>query len=207
MNILVGGGVDSLLHGLLRAKGLPRAMAAVPQLEFESALALVHVWALDQLWKELGLRALGGVNSGAKARLYHEVRDRDRPGVPPAGRIADLHAALVLFDNSARGDRGTWRRRPYLASTLATPPIMRRNGAFQRTSLGTSVVAAPLNEFRKANKKSCVGSSRHHWPLPLHDNLCRGRRWPPGLFAGSHNGFIGVEINLPIVVGVAVGPY
>ena len=50
----VGGQVDSLLKGLLRAKGMPAAMAEPPQLAFESALALGDVWALDQLWKELG---------------------------------------------------------------------------------------------------------------------------------------------------------
>jgi hypothetical protein len=50
----VGGQVDSLLKGLLRAKGMPAAMAEPPQLAFESALALGDVWALDQIWKELG---------------------------------------------------------------------------------------------------------------------------------------------------------
>ena len=49
-----GGGVDSLLHGLLRVKGLPASVAEPPQVAFESALALGDVWALDQLWKELG---------------------------------------------------------------------------------------------------------------------------------------------------------
>ena len=42
-----GGGVDSMLNGLLRAKGLPAA-AAPPQIAFESALALGDVWALDR---------------------------------------------------------------------------------------------------------------------------------------------------------------
>ena len=57
----VGGGVDSLLGGLLRAKGLPPSIAAPPQVSFESALALGDVWALDQLWRELGFDRLGGV--------------------------------------------------------------------------------------------------------------------------------------------------
>jgi transposase len=56
-----GGGVDALLAGLLRAKGLPTSLAASPQVEFESALALGDVWALDQLWRELGFDALAGV--------------------------------------------------------------------------------------------------------------------------------------------------
>jgi hypothetical protein len=34
---------------------MPAAMGEPPQLAFESALALGDVWALDQLWKELGV--------------------------------------------------------------------------------------------------------------------------------------------------------
>ena len=36
----VGGGVNALLKGLLRAKGLPASAATPPELAFESALAL-----------------------------------------------------------------------------------------------------------------------------------------------------------------------
>ena len=57
----VGGQVDALLKGLLRAKGMPASMAQPPQIAFESALALGDVWALDQLWHELGFDALAGV--------------------------------------------------------------------------------------------------------------------------------------------------
>lgn len=45
----VGGQVDSLLKGLMRAKGMPASMTDTPQVAFESALALGDVWALDQL--------------------------------------------------------------------------------------------------------------------------------------------------------------
>jgi transposase len=55
------GAVDSLLKGLLRARGKSTDLAAAPQVEFESALALGDVWALDQLWKELGFDSLAGV--------------------------------------------------------------------------------------------------------------------------------------------------
>ena len=55
------GAVDSLLKGLLRARGKSTDLAGVPQVEFESALALGDVWALDQLWRELGFDAIAGV--------------------------------------------------------------------------------------------------------------------------------------------------
>lgn len=71
-----GGGVDSLLNGLLRAKGLPASVAAPPQVAFESALALGDVWALDQLWKELGFDALAGVFRKARyaTPIEHAIR-------------------------------------------------------------------------------------------------------------------------------------
>jgi transposase len=55
------GQVDSLLDGLLRAKGMPAACASAPQLRFESALALGDVWALNALWHELGFDGLATV--------------------------------------------------------------------------------------------------------------------------------------------------
>jgi hypothetical protein len=72
----VGGQVDALLKGLLRAKGMPTAMAEPPQLAFESALALGDVWALDQLWKELGFDALAGVFRKARytTPIEHAIR-------------------------------------------------------------------------------------------------------------------------------------
>ena len=56
-----GGQVDALLGGLLRAKGRLPGDGAVPQVRFESALALGDVWALDQLWRELGFDGLGAI--------------------------------------------------------------------------------------------------------------------------------------------------
>ena len=55
-----GGQLDAVLSTLLRAKGRS-ADVATPQIKFESALALGDVWALDQLWRELGFDALAGV--------------------------------------------------------------------------------------------------------------------------------------------------
>jgi hypothetical protein len=61
------GAVDSLLKGLLRAHRQAKDRGAVtPQVEFESALALGDVWALDQLWKELGFERL--------ARVFRKAR-------------------------------------------------------------------------------------------------------------------------------------
>lgn len=72
----VGGGVDSLLAGLLRAKGLPACAAAPPQLEFDSALSFGDVWALEQLWDELGFDALAGVFRKARftTAVEHALR-------------------------------------------------------------------------------------------------------------------------------------
>ena len=71
-----GGQVDSLLKGLLRAKGMPASMADTPQVAFESALALGDVWTLDQLWKELGFDALAGVFRKARytTPVEHAIR-------------------------------------------------------------------------------------------------------------------------------------
>ena len=71
-----GGQVDSLLKGLLRAKGMPASMADTPQVAFESALALGDVWALDQLWKELGFDALAAVFRKARytTPVEHAIR-------------------------------------------------------------------------------------------------------------------------------------
>jgi transposase len=56
-----GGQVDKLLASLLKARGHGPGDTATPQVRFESALALGDVWALDQLWRELGFDALAGV--------------------------------------------------------------------------------------------------------------------------------------------------
>ena len=72
----VGGGVDALLQGLLRAKGLPVSSGLPPDLVFESALALGDVWALDQLWRELGFDRLAGVFRKARftTAVEHAIR-------------------------------------------------------------------------------------------------------------------------------------
>jgi transposase len=73
----VGGGVDSLVKGLMRATGRAAVgHADSPQVSFEPALALGDVWALDQLWKELGLDTLAGVFRRARytTPVEHAIR-------------------------------------------------------------------------------------------------------------------------------------
>lgn len=74
-----GGQVDSLLNGLLRAKGLPSVGgmgADAPQVRFESALALGDVWALGALWQELGFDGLAAVFRRARftTAVEHAIR-------------------------------------------------------------------------------------------------------------------------------------
>lgn len=71
-----GGPLDSLLNGLLRVKGRPMGAAEMPQVRFESALALGDVWALDALWHELGFNALGAVFRRARftSAVEHAIR-------------------------------------------------------------------------------------------------------------------------------------
>lgn len=89
----MGGQVDSLLKGLLRAKGLSPSMAEAPQLCFESALALGDVWALDQLWRELGFDSLAGVfrRSGYTTPMEQSVR------VMVFNRLCDPHSKLGIL--------------------------------------------------------------------------------------------------------------
>jgi transposase len=55
------GQIDKMLQTLLKARGLGGVDTATPQVQFESALALGDVWALDQLWREIGFDCLAGV--------------------------------------------------------------------------------------------------------------------------------------------------
>jgi transposase len=55
------GQVDRLLQSLLKTRGHGPQDTAVPQVQFESALALGDVWALDQLWRELEFDSLNAV--------------------------------------------------------------------------------------------------------------------------------------------------
>jgi transposase len=60
------GQVDKMLQTLLKARGHGPVDTATPQVQFESALALGDVWALDQLWREIGFDCLAGVFRSAR---------------------------------------------------------------------------------------------------------------------------------------------
>ena len=49
-----GGPLDRLLQSLLKVRGLAARNTSAPEVRFDSALALGDVWALDQLWREIG---------------------------------------------------------------------------------------------------------------------------------------------------------
>lgn len=88
-----GGQVDSLLDGLLRAKGRPVATGGDLQVRFESALCLGDVWALDALWHELGFNALGAVFR--RARFTTAVEQAIR--VMAFNRLCDPESKLGVL--------------------------------------------------------------------------------------------------------------
>ena len=71
-----GGQVEAILGKLLLARGRNPSEAKAPQVRFESALSLGDVWALDQLWRELGFDSLAGVFRRArfKTPVEHALR-------------------------------------------------------------------------------------------------------------------------------------
>jgi hypothetical protein len=107
------GQVDKVLQALLKARGHGPVDTATPQLQFESALALGDVWALDQLWRELGFDCLAGVfrrarfstavEQAIRVMVFNRLCDADSklgtlrwlqtvcmPGVDP-GKITHQH--------------------------------------------------------------------------------------------------------------------
>ncbi len=107
------GQVDKVLQTLLKARGHAPRDTATPQVQFESALALGDVWALDQLWREIGFDALAGVfrqarfttpvEQAIRVMVFNRLCDADSklgvlrwlqtvsmPGVEP-GKITHQH--------------------------------------------------------------------------------------------------------------------
>jgi transposase len=87
------GQVDALLSALLRAKGRPANEAAVPEVQFESALALGDVWALSELWRELGFDSLATIFRRARytTAVEHALR------VMVFNRLCDAHSKLGVL--------------------------------------------------------------------------------------------------------------
>ena len=84
------GQVDKVLQTLLKARGLGSVDTATPQVQFESALALGDVWALDQLWREIGFDCLAGVFR--RARFSSAVEQAIR--VMVFNRLCDADSKL-----------------------------------------------------------------------------------------------------------------
>jgi transposase len=71
-----GGQLDVLVGRLLSATGRVTGGDSPPQVRFESVLALGDVWALDQLWRELGFDGLGAIFRRARYTIpvEHAIR-------------------------------------------------------------------------------------------------------------------------------------
>ena len=87
------GQIDKMLQTLLKARGLGGVDTATPQVQFESALALGDVWALDQLWRETGFDCLAGVFR--RARFSTAVEQAIR--VMVFNRLCDADSKLGVL--------------------------------------------------------------------------------------------------------------
>ena len=84
------GQIDKMLQTLLKARGHGSVDTAIPQVQFESALSLGDVWALDQLWREIGFDCLAGVFR--RARFSTSVEQAIR--VMVFNRLCDADSKL-----------------------------------------------------------------------------------------------------------------
>lgn len=77
----IDGALDSVINGLLKVSGrAPMASPPVPQaMTFESARAFGDVWALTELWKQLGFSELRRVFR--KTRHTTDCRRRTQTGL------------------------------------------------------------------------------------------------------------------------------
>lgn len=71
----VGGSLDAVINGLLKATGRGPAVGpeAQPEVEFEPARALGAVWVLHELWKALGFGELRRVFRGTRHQIDVEA--------------------------------------------------------------------------------------------------------------------------------------
>jgi hypothetical protein len=93
--------VNKLIDGLRRATS--RDPVAAPAVQFKSALALGHVWALAELWRQLDLDALGPVMRRARsevdalalvrAMVFNRLKDRtDKAPFPSLGSACPVQS-------------------------------------------------------------------------------------------------------------------
>lgn len=84
------GQLDKMLQTLLKARGHGPIDTTTPEVQFESALSLGDVWALDQLWREIGFDCLAGVFRRARFSIAVEQAIR----VMVFNRLCDADSKL-----------------------------------------------------------------------------------------------------------------
>ena len=91
----VGGSLDAVINGLLKATGRAPAVGAEaqPEVEFEPARALGAVWALHELWKTLGFDELRRVFRGTRHQIDVEALIR----VMVFNRLCDPESKLGVL--------------------------------------------------------------------------------------------------------------
>lgn len=92
---LRGGALESVISGLAKLSGsaVPVADSSGPNIAFESTQALGDVWALSELWNELGLGELRRVFSGTRHRIDVETLAR----VMVLNRLCDPESKLGVL--------------------------------------------------------------------------------------------------------------
>ena len=142
-----GGQVDSLLKGLLRAKGMPTSMGEAPQVAFESTLALGDVWALDQIWKELGIDELAAVFRRARPSCKYSVNPWIEKNTGHTKFfILSLHPWMQLFSHP----------RHLRAPALRAPQHL----------LPSNTFASPSKSTYNLNQMPCTGRRNIKEPAP-----------------------------------------
>ena len=87
------GQLDQVIAGLARATGKPLIANAPPTIAFESARAFGDVWALTQLWHELGFDQLQGVFR----RTRHEIDIEALLRIMVFNRLCDPESKLGVL--------------------------------------------------------------------------------------------------------------
>lgn len=91
----VGGSLDAVINGLLKATGRSPALAkdGAPDIQFESAKTLGSVWALHGLWQTLGF--------GELRRVFRRSRRRTCGAGRPEAQQRDATFPVVVERFSA----------------------------------------------------------------------------------------------------------